>query len=427
MRVAALVALAAFAVYIGSFRTIVSTDAVTNVLLSYSVVRDGDATLDEFQPDSERLSFWSYEVRGHRYAWYLPGAAYWAAPFTLAGTVVGIVPPQTASVTIVGKLAAAAAAALSVYAVVLLAARAAGRRNAVVVGALYAFGTATWPMSAGALWQHGPAQLAVAVGLLWLVRGGLWGVRSGLAFGLATVVRPMTVFLTLAAGASLLPRLPVVGRFVLWGLGPLVLLASYGYLTFGQLLPPFFEPFATGSALVGIAGNLVSPSRGLLVFSPFLAIAIGELVVRAGEPGRLARLLRWQLAGAVAMLVFDSFYVEWWGGYGYGNRYLAELLPLLSLGLALWLRRHGRGRRVLVPLGAWSIALAAIGALLYDWVRWPWERQGPPLGELVWSWGDPQWLDALGRAGARLDVVTAMSFAIAIAAGAFLVRVYRTV
>src|SRR5438132_5944952 len=154
MRIAVLITMAAFAVYMASFRTIATIDANTNALLSYSLVRDRDPYLDEFVPEYDRVSFWSFVINGHRVAPYPPGAAIVGVPFAAAGVALGIAPPQMAAVTIVAKAAAAASAALSAGFVFMLAARAAGRRLALVVAALYAFATVTWPISAGALWQH---------------------------------------------------------------------------------------------------------------------------------------------------------------------------------------------------------------------------------------------------------------------------------
>src|SRR5687767_4493371 len=112
-------------------------DPDTNALLAYSFVRDRDPYLDEFAADRERISYWSFAIRGHEVAPYPPGAALFAVPFVAVGAIAGIVPPQAAAITVVAKSAAAVAAAGSVGFVFLLAARTAGRRIGIIVAALY--------------------------------------------------------------------------------------------------------------------------------------------------------------------------------------------------------------------------------------------------------------------------------------------------
>ena len=118
--------------------------------------------------------------------------------------------------------------------------------------------------------------------------------------------------------------------------------------------------------------------------------------------------------------------MDWWGGYGYGNRYLADALPLLSLGLALWLRRSWRhlwARAALAVTGATSVFVFALGALVYDWAGWSWEtRRAVPQAALQWTLDPAQILYT--AANARFDGVTMVSVTLAAAAGLFLVRLW---
>lgn len=431
-RLALLIGLGVLVAYAGSFRAIQTIDATTNVLVAYSLVNDGDPFLDEFQADRDRLSYWSFPVGTHQVSPYPPGAAIVGIPFAAIGRALGVAPPEAAAVTIFGRLAAAVAAAASVGVVFLAAARLADARHAVVVAGLYGLATATWPVSAGALWQHAPAQLCLALGLLALLPGaGGSGARfalAGAAFGLATLTRiPDGLFLA-AGGASVL--LTYGGRATLrYALGaalPLLALVAYQTAVFGS---PFDLGYATYNfraerePLVGIIGNLISPGRGLFVFSPFLAVAAVELIRRSFVRDGRALLIRCQLVAATGILVLYASSVDWWGGSGYGNRYLADALPLLSLGLAFWLgRAHGRATLIAFAVAAaWSFALALVGALFYDWQEWSWEGTASPR-ELPWRLDPPPWAYAAGRA--TFDLLTLASFACVAAAGVILARAY---
>jgi hypothetical protein len=437
MRLAGLVALVAFAVYLGSFRTITGIDAATNALLAYSLARDRDPYLDEFVATYDRISFWSLRAGAHAVSPYPPGAALVGLPFAAVGTALGIVPPQPASITVVAKAAAVAASAGSVFFVFLLAATVAGRRLALVVAALYAFGTVTWPISAGALWQHGPAQLFLAIGLLWLRprAPARWAARAGLAFGLATLCRLTDAAFAIASlGYAAIRRRQVVPGLLAWATLCVALLVSYGLFAYGEAISSGYlalnyadERPSVIDVLVGLAGSFVAPDRGLFVYSPFLLLSAYELIRRSFGRDELATFLRAQLIAVAAIVLATAATVRWWGGYGYGDRYLADALPLLALGLALWLRHHHRRVHAiaLALLAAPAVVVMALGAIFYDWQSWSWERaRAIPEAQLQWTLDDPQWWFTLRHVPERLDAVSLASLAIAAAAALFYLRLW---
>lgn len=180
-----------------------------------------------------------------------------------------------------------------------------------------------------------------------------------------------------------------------------------------SVLSPYYEPREARDPLVWSPGNLVSPSRGVFVYSPFLILGAYELVRRSFGSVRLASLLRWQSIAALAALALYSSYSEWWGGYSYGIRYLAETEPLIACGLALWLRRHRRervARGAVIALGAPAIAISAIGALFYDWSDWSWERLAGAQ-ELMWRLDLAQPWYTVSRAVRAPDPVSIIAIA----------------
>ena len=122
------------------------------------------------------------------------------------------------------------------------------------------------------------------------------------------------------------------------------------------------------SPLQGIAGLLFSPSRGLLVFSPIVAVALFARASR-GRP-----VIAWTLAAAAAQLLLYGSYSIWWGGYTYGPRYLLDLLPALVPAAALGMDRLANARVALRAIAAaalaWSIVTAATGAFCYPNEQW---------------------------------------------------------
>ena len=147
-------------------------------------------------------------------------------------------------------------------------------------------------------------------------------------------------------------------------------LGGYGTLNPSSVWRP-------GTMGTGLLGNLVSPSRGLLVFFPYL------LTLPLARPAlsRDRELARWFWAslGAVAgVYVLGSSYWKWWGGHGLGPRLMAEASPFLALlTVPLW-RRLGEGRRRLASaLIVLTLALAAATQLLglYRTGAWDWNTE----------------------------------------------------
>src|SRR5438067_2143318 len=123
-------------------------------------------------------------------------------------------------------------------------------------------------------------------------------------------------------GAELL-ALPLFAPIVVAGAGPdqLALILGIGKIV-GAL-----EDGLAAPPLEGLYGVLLSPSRGLFVYSPFLLFAIAPFLRAWRERGGVALLLRWLGVATVALVVAYALYAEWWGGRVYGARFLTDALP----------------------------------------------------------------------------------------------------
>jgi hypothetical protein len=177
-----------------------------------------------------------------------------------------------------------------------------------------------------------------------------------------------------------------------------------GYGVIGR--PRFFQH----DLLPGLAGLLVSPTRGLLVFSPFLiflVLAWRHLPRDRGERGLILAMG----AGVVLQLLLYAK-ADWRNGISWGARYMTDLLPLL-----LWMlvpvvaALRGFGRACfLVAVGA-SVVIEAIGAFWYtgmtDLPIFAVPR-GPQQMRAAWDWGNAPFIASLrqGLAPAELMIET---------------------
>lgn len=115
-----------------------------------------------------------------------------------------------------------------------------------------------------------------------------------------------------------------------------VVFVVFSWFRDGQLLPSYYSPqkilsnLYTSSWLVGLYGNLLSPSRGLFSFTPYLILVFGIAVwqFRRLKEHRLFWLaVIWFCLHIIAV----STRRDWWGGHTYGPRFSTDLLPGLIL------------------------------------------------------------------------------------------------
>lgn len=235
----------------------------------------------------------------------------------------------------------------------------------------FAFGTNTWMISSQALWQHGSGELLIALALL-LVLAPANAARLALLGGvcvLMTANRPPDGLIAAAIGVFVLWR---NWRSVPWLVAgaavPLALLLYYnlgfmGHLAggYGVVKPPvnFLQHDWSG-----LAGLLVSPARGLLVFSPFLAFVAVGLIQRLRAPQTRALAVVLTLAVLGQLVLYSQG--DWRAGTSWGPRWLTDILPVLVWMLApapLVLRPVARG--VFVAAIALSVGIQAVGAFWY--------------------------------------------------------------
>ena len=272
------------------------------------------------------------------------------------------------------KLAASLVASATAGLLFLVLRRRLERRDALLLAGAFAFGTNTWMTSSQGLWQHGPGQLFVAVALLAVTGPPSWWnvVIAGIATGLLPSNRPSDLLLALGFGLYALfwarRRFPL---FAVVGAVPMLLTLAYnlsmfnnpsgGYGVIGAAQSSFFE----GSLLVGIAGLLVSPSKGLIVFSPFL-LSLPVLFRRSVADCRY-RTLTLCLALAIVLQLLLYARTDWRAGFSWGPRFLTDMLPLLIWMLSpIVASLRGWSRRIFVAAAVFAVMVQALGAFYYQ-------------------------------------------------------------
>jgi hypothetical protein len=139
----------------------------------------------------------------------------------------------------------------------------------------------------------------------------------------------------------------------------------------------------------------LSPNRGLLVFSPWIAVALATLVVPTVRRRLSAHsLICTLILSLIPYLVILSKYSVWWGGHCFGPRYWTDVIPLFAILFAYGLDWMLARSRVLVAISAitviFSIAVQLIGAFCYP-SSWNLEPRNVDLHhDRLWDWRDTE-------------------------------------
>lgn len=279
----------------------------------------------------------------------------------------------------------------------------------------HAFGTQIWSTASRALWSDtwGILLLGFVVCMLLAQEAGRYRIRPMLLASLLAwsyFVRPTNSVPILCISIYiLLFYRPLFIRYAAAGGLWLAAFVAYSWYHFGQVLPNYYlaSRLDFHQFWYSLAANLISPSRGLLVFVPAI-IFVGYLLIRYARTLVSPRLLVLSLTIIAAHLIVISAFPQWWAGHSFGPRFTTGLVPwfaLLSIlavkARLVWHEREYPKRsthlKAEVVLGALllicSVAINLRGATDGRTALWnmiPIDVDEKP--ERVWDWSDPQFL-----------------------------------
>ncbi len=321
------------------FHVIPAQDVVSASLVPVSLLTRGNLYLDQYRvfiKNNYPQPYFVAEVRNHLVSRYPIAAGMLALPFMGWGLGSGWI-ARTVYVFDVAKFAATVIAALTVVAFFFCARELTDLSTTTWATVAFAFGTSVWSTASQGLWQHTPSILFQSLAFWFLLRGQRAGGRAlapaGFFLSLAVVARPTNLVTALIfALYVLIYYRAAVPRFILWTLPPLALFLLYNYAMNGS---PFVAGYQEGliqdfglPQWITLQGLLVSPSRGLFLFSPFLLLAPVGLAM-----GWQSKRKPFYVFLALAFVAYTALMASWnsLGGWSYGARMLTDALPAICL------------------------------------------------------------------------------------------------
>lgn len=382
----------------------------------------GDARRRGGRPARVARGAWQVERAGERLLlWYPPGTPLLSAPIVGALRLAGLsavgsdgrfrAAGENRQHAVVAALVAAATAAL----VLRLARRELPLGASFGVALATAFGSSLWSVASRALWSHAWSALVVGAAWLELLRWEDGERRRPLLLGALLAagfwVRPTDALVALGvAGFVAWRHRPALAALCAAGAAGLAGFVALSWRLWGSWLPPYYRLSVDAGAdgfLGRLAGLLLSPTRGLLAFTPVLAL-VAVALARHGVPRPRRAPLALAASLLAAHLALYAAWRLWWGGATFGPRLLTDLVPILAWVAALAVRAAGEatptpagrpaalraaaGRALLAGLLLWGFVAHGAGALSARAVRvvraadrperlWDW-RRSPPLALL---------------------------------------------
>lgn len=268
-----------------------------------------------------------------------------------------------------------------------------------------AFGTPVWSSASRSLWPQTWAVLLMMIGVWILLRGSDLPFVLGSVLAWSCLVRPTMIPQVAATTGYVLISydLRFILRYIAGGLCSVIPICTMMLFFTGGLFsvayPGVLFDFPHQFCL-RLYAVLFSPSRGFLIFSPVICVAL-YLVARYWRVLPERRLAILGLVNTGIYIIVLSSYLAWWGGNSYGPRLMLEVVPWFVLLAILGVRSFVKDRSLSIRRRLTTISIAALtlamgiganapGALVQNSINW--KSYDEDHLDVLWDWHDPQFL-----------------------------------
>lgn len=390
------------------------SDPRGTLLASQSLVQHGTVKLDAYA--GAYLDTFAHQIHrknGHIYNYFPVGTALISTPIVAIANVLGF--DMMKDEHLIQMVLTALAALLITFILYKIARLYLRKTPSLLLAGLCWFGSSLASTVGTELWSHDFAFFFSSAAIFLVIRHSpprvsLVPVLIGLSLFLAYLCRPTLALLSpfLLLYYFIQDRKAAVLAGVTVGL-LLLTFMMWSQHEFAQILPDYYLPkrLEDGDFATALYGNLLSPARGLLIFSPFLLLSLLGTIGLAPRNKNLAKLSLISLAWPLAHLLSISQFPHWWAGWSFGARLMVDALPGLFVGLfsglaALRQKKNLAYAAVMVS-GLFAIYANTYQALFNPYgMQWNVEPNVDQYPEYLFDWRYPQFLHSKTRHEERL-------------------------
>ena len=294
-----------------------------------------------------------------------------------------------------------------------------------ILTAVYLFATVNFAMISQAMWQHGALQLLSILGIYFFLRqqkssqSYINMLLSGLFFGFAFLSRPTAglpillielylVFTNLhktgnlfKSAVSFTSGLVIAASFFLWYNSVYFYdIQNQGYSD--QLFRSWLSPFP-----ISFLGVWLSPSKGILIFSPVLIFSIYGLYLAV--KGKIEKAGLYKVFAVIILLhtLVISLWKHWYGGWSFGYRMSSDVLPYFIFLLIPYINSAAfeKTKKLFFILFGISVLIEIYGLLFFDGIWHAAYDLGYENTSWLWSIKDSQFLFDIRRVLVKLGLL----------------------
>jgi len=320
------------------------SDPRGTLLVTESIIKRGTIKLDNY--GAEALEAYGYRIQrknDHYYYSFPIGSSLASIPFIVIANGAGLEMIKSESRTQI--LITAITSIIIFLFLCKLASLFLSANSALLISSIFWFGTSLSSTAGTALWSHNFATMFALMTMYYTLKPiklnetHSYQLIASLLFA-AFLCRPTMAILSPFVLLVLFTYSRVVAikvSLILFTLLAIFLLFSLH--EFNQILPDYYLPsrLAGGHFYQAFFGNLFSPARGILIYSPFIAL-VWLCYKYSKKSWGLKR--SWLLIGLVwpiSHLISISQFPHWWAGHSYGARLMTDVLPgIFLLTLYAW-------------------------------------------------------------------------------------------
>lgn len=295
--------------------------------------------------------------------------------------------------------------ALSSIFIYLLALKHLAPNKALLIVFVFAFCSPLWSNVSRALYSHSPSILLITISIFLLQYSGFNKRRSiilGILVFTSYLFRPMnSIFAGIITFYVFYNYRKHFVEYISGGISVILIFVLYNYLSLGQILPNYYLPGRIGTNqdfFEALLGNIISPSRGIFVFSPIFIFSLITAIKKVFDDNGFT-LERMLFIIIILHWVIISTFPHWWAGYSIGPRLFSDMIPLFVFFLIIFLKSHQNFNLNKVKIIFVFFALVfsfitnfrgATSESVYNWNYTPVSIDKKP--SRVWDITDPQFL-----------------------------------
>ncbi|MHB1326126.1 MAG: hypothetical protein ACYC0L_07990 [Thermoleophilia bacterium] len=316
-----------------------------------SIAKDGDTDLDEYETLIAKYNQYAVQnINGHTYYYFPIGSSVLAVPFVISidkssdrifhtdlNSYLSQNLPQDQfehRLAMIQMFIASFYVALTAVFVYLMGELFfKSKLHSLLFALIFSFCTPAWSVASLELNQHGPSMLMLIIALYLILlskkKPGLIQFAS-IPLAFSYVIRPTnSLSILLLTVFVFIQYRKYFVSYILWSLFIAVPFLIYNLKIYGSLLSPYYSPQRIGSSptfLEALAGNLVSPGRGLFIYSPILLLSILGIFIKVRK-GQLEKLDGFLISIIILHWITISSFPHWWGGSSFGPRFFTDMMP----------------------------------------------------------------------------------------------------